>query len=285
MKHFTFLGMAALLAFSATAQPRSASEPALLLSTPTGLMAPVWSPDGSQIAVTGNNYTGIMVANANGSDFRMVTDAPGAGYKMVWNGEAEIVGRTNQMQQGRVMHEMCAWNVATGSTQVLVPLSRTTQAPTLRAAGRVRGVRGIYEQMMSAPDKVADQVEALSQFSGEIIINPALSPDGSRIAFQVPGKGMWMIYADGTNLQSIGTGSHPAWMPDNATIVYTIVTDNGNTFTSSTLMAMNVNNGKSVVLTARPDFIPLTPAVAPDGSKIAFENAVDNAIYVVTLKY
>lgn len=286
MKHFTLLSVAMLLGTGvAVAQPRSASAPAMLMSVPTGLMAPVWSPDGSQIAATGNNYTGIVVARADGSGIRSITSAPGAGYKMVWNGENEIIGRTNVRQNGLVLHEICSWNVADGASTVLVPLSRTAAAPTLRSAGLRRGSADIYELMMSDAAGVANRVAALGQFAGEVIINPALSPDGKRIAFQVPGQGMWTINADGSDLRSIGAGSHPAWLKDNSTIVYTMVTDDGANFTSSTLLALNVDNGRSVTLTSRPDFLPLTPAVSPDGLKVAFENAADNAIYVITLNY
>ena len=42
---------------------------------------------------------------------------------------------------------------------------------------------------------------------------------------------------------------------------------------------------KSVELVGGSDIIPLTPAVSPDGKKVAFENAADAAIYVISLKY
>ena len=286
MKQPLLLGLAVLMCGAgAVAQPRSASAPQKLLSAPVGLMAPVWSPDGKHIAVTSDNYTGIMVADADGSNLRIVTNAEGAGYKMTWNSESAIVGRTNIVEQGRMMHEMYSWNITNNKATLVMQKTRGMQAPTLRAAGLRRGALNIYERMMADPSHVADQVAALGQFSGSIIINPALSPDGNRVAFQVPGKGMWMINADGTNLRSLGKGSHPAWLPDNATIAYTVVTDNGDQYTSSTLVALNVDNGKSMTITSQPDMLPLTPAVSPDGSRVAFENAKDNAIYVVTLKY
>lgn len=286
MKHFTLLGLALTLgAGMAMAQPRSASAPVMLLSTPTGLMAPVWSPDGSKIAATGDNYTGIVVANADGTGLHTVTTTAGAGYKMVWNGNDAIIGRTNINEQGRVMHELCSWNVANGAVEVIVPKSRNAAAPSLRAAGLSRRAANVYDLMLAQPDKVASQVSALSQFDGQIIINPALSPDGTKVAFQVPGQGMWTINANGTDLRHIGAGSHPQWLNDNATIVYTIVQDNGREFTASALMALNTTNNRSVTLVSRTDMLPMTPAVSPDGSKVAFENAADQAIYVVTLKY
>lgn len=285
MKKTLLLGIAALLCGSiAIAQPRSASAPQLLLSTPTGLMAPVWSPDGKHIAASGLNYSGIYVAQADGSSLQMVTDAPGAGYKMVWNGNNAIVGRTNIVENGRVMHEMYSWTLSGTATRVAAK-GRNVQAPSLRAAGMAKGQAGIYDMMVADPSHVAATVGALADFEGQIIINPALSPDGSRIAFQVPGKGMWVIGADGSNLRSIGAGSHPAWLPDNATIVYTVVKDNGSEFTSSAIYAKNIDNGKSMTISDSSTILPLSPAVSPDGYKVAFENARDNAIYVITLKY
>ena len=46
----------ALSCGSMMAQPKSWSEPQLLIKAEKGLMAPTWSPDGSRIAVTGDNF-------------------------------------------------------------------------------------------------------------------------------------------------------------------------------------------------------------------------------------
>ena len=71
----TFLTLAlSMLGVAAMAQPRSASEPTLLIKSSQGLMAPVWSPSGDKIAVTSDNYDGIWVADADGSNLRQLTD-------------------------------------------------------------------------------------------------------------------------------------------------------------------------------------------------------------------
>ena len=51
--------MSALCALPGFGQARAASEPVKLLESRVGLMAPVWSPDGSMLAVTTDNYAGI----------------------------------------------------------------------------------------------------------------------------------------------------------------------------------------------------------------------------------
>ena len=111
-----------------------------------------------------------------------------------------------------------------------------------------------------------------------------MSHDGKQVAFQVPGKGIFTCNSDGSGVTYLCKGSHPAWLPDNS-LIYTVVTDNGESFTGSDIYAVDVATGKAVLLTANTDMIPLTPAVTRDGKRVAFENAKDACIYEITLKY
>lgn len=276
--YFTVLALAALAAAPAFGQVRATSQPVKLLSAPTGLMAPVWSPDGSKIAVTTDNYTGILVANADGSNFHAVTMDAGTGYKMAWNGNASITGRAKSMEGAMVMHEMRSYDVATGAATTTAARRRTSAEPAAATA------TGIYAAMVSDPASAAASIPALAQFAGKTVINPALAPDGSAIAFQIPGKGMWIVNADGSGLRSLGTGSHPSWLPDSRTIVFTIVEDNGTAFTASTLMSMDTATGTRATLYTSHGFLPMTPAVSPDGTKVAFENAADACIYTLNIQ-
>lgn len=306
-KHLIFALALCICGGVSIAQPRSASGPKLLIKSSHGLMAPVWSPNGDKIAVTTDNYTGIIVANADGSDVRQLTDLPGAGYKMQWNVAGnQLLGRTNVVDDNRVFHEVKVWNVSDGSETTLISKTRdlkgtpmwTSVAEQIAVADskgielmNVHNVKrtkvatvDVYTQMVSDPAGVADKISSLKEFSGKIIINPALSNDGKMVAFQVPGKGIYICNADGSDVRFLCKGSHPSWLPDNS-IIYTVVTDNGSYFTGSDIYAINVETQKTVLLTGNTDMIPLTPAVTKDGKKVAFENAKDAAIYVITLKY
>lgn len=281
MKKQLLLAMALVLGsgVAAMAADLSAGRPAKLAEAASGLMAPVWSPDGTKVAASGPNYTGIYVFSADGTQGRQVTMAEGAGYKMAWNANGtEIVGRVNVREGLRVMHEIKAWNVTTGEMRTVVKKQRSNATP-----GSINK-DNLYADMVNDAAGVASKVSALGQFAGRTIINPALSPDGKKIAFQVVGKGMWVINVDGSGLRSLGKGSHPSWMPDSRTIVYTVVTDNGSSFTGSTVMALDLAEKAPSILISDSSLVPLTPAVSPDGTKMVFENARDAAIYVVTLK-
>ena len=269
-------------------------------------MAPVWSPSGDKIAVTSDNYDGIWVADADGSNLRQVTCCSGAGYKMQWSADGtKLLGRTNVVSDNRVFHEVKVWNAADGAETTLVGKTRElTGTPLWNDAERVMisGERGassvntrslkrtsataadVYTMMVNDPAGVADKVASLKEFTGAIIINPALSNDGKQVAFQVPGKGIFTCNSDGSGVAYLCKGSHPAWLPDNS-LIYTVVTDNGESFTGSDIYAVDVATGKAVLLTANTDMIPLTPAVTRDGKRVAFENAKDACIYEITLKY
>ncbi len=271
------------------AQPRSASEPQKLIEYSVGLMAPVWSPDGSQIAVTTDNYTGILVANADGSNLKSITSESGAGYKMKWSADGtQILGRTNVIENNCVLHEVKKWDIATGKADIIVGKSRNINGtPTWKSikATATLEADGVYELMVAEPAKATSKIVSLKEFSGKMIINPALSPDGTKVAFQIPGHGMWICDNNGGNLKSIGKGSNPQWLADNQSLIFTLVTDDGSNFTSSDIYSININNGVKYLLTGNTDLIPLTPSVSPDGKKVAFENAIDASIYVINLKY
>lgn len=278
-----------LCSASLLAQPRAASEPQKLIEYSVGLMAPVWSPDGSQIAVTTDNYTGILVANADGSGLKSITTEAGSGYKMKWSADgSQILGRTNIIENNRTLHEIKVWNVATGQADLIKSKSRDiTGTPTWKSIKITPTLQnsGVYEIMVNNPAKATSQIESLKKYSGKMIINPALSYDGNKVAFQIPGHGMWICNNDGSNLMSLGKGSNPQWLPDNESLIFTIVTDDGANFTASDIYSININDGKKYLLTNNTSIIPLTPSVSPDGLKVIFENAIDASIYIINLKY
>ncbi|MBQ9077374.1 MAG: PD40 domain-containing protein [Muribaculaceae bacterium] len=288
-------------------QPNGASQPQMLINaSQQGLMAPVWSPQGDKIAVTTDNYNGILIANADGSNLRQLTDASGAGYKMMWSADGkEILGRTNVVENARVFHEVKVWDIESGNATTLVSKTRDLKGtPTWKSASNIVvadriGVKSVntktlatassssnaYELMVNDPVGATAKLPALTAYAKSIVINPAISPDGQKVAFQIPGKGMFVCDIDGNNLISFGKGSNPAWMPDSENLIFTRTTDDGQRFTSSDIYSININSKKEYLLTGNTDLIPRRPSVSPDGQKVVFENAADASIYIVNLKY
>ena len=114
---------------------------------------------------------------------------------------------------------------------------------------------------------------------------PALSPDGSRIAFVSRGggqQGIYMVDADGSNLvpylvDDDFEGRQPAWSPDGRSLAFTwYVNGNSDIFTWHT----DFNTFDRLTNDPEGDY---DPAWSPDGSRIAFTSWRDDGdrIYVM----
>jgi Tol biopolymer transport system component len=265
---------------SLLAQPKSFGNPQLLIKAGHGLMAPTWSPDGSKIAVTGDNYIGIYVADADGSNLKQVSEALGAGYKMSWSDAKSITSTPYTMVDNRRMTRIENVNVQTKAVTEVAPVMRN-----FKPSQAVKNAPTALKIMLDDPSHATSLIASLNDYAGKMVLNPALSPDGSKIAFQIVSNGLFVCNADGSNLVSLGKGSHPSWLPDNVNVMVTRIEDNGDVFTKSDIYCVNTSNGSAVNITPNTQVIPVTIAVSPDGKKVAFDNDTDGCIYVIDLKY
>jgi Tol biopolymer transport system component len=66
--------------------------------------------------------------------------------------------------------------------------------------------------------------------SGRLVRTPAVSPDGSRVVFQVYGDGAWMLDVQRMTLRRIlpdPSAEEFVWAPDGRTIAYHARSDDG----------------------------------------------------------
>jgi len=96
---------------------------------------------------------------------------------------------------------------------------------------------------------------------------PALSPDGSKIAFGANG-GIWVVNNDGTNpnLISFEGDSQPAWSPDGTKIAFSSTRTGVPQIFTMTPIGTEVTN-----ISNDPNGNDRMPTYSPDGSKIAFQ--------------
>lgn len=299
----------AIMAFASVvvwSQPAVVSSPLRVMESESGLLSPQWSPDGRYIAAAGDGYHGIYVYNLTDKSIRQISSDAGAGYRMQWTDDAaRIVGRTSVIADGKLMHEVKVWNVADGvATTLLAPTRGLKGFPmwngndelSVRIADerRALGIKSTleaipaetaYSILVEDPAGAASRIESLKEYAGTVIINPSLSPDGMKVAFQVPGRGMMVMNAaDGSDLVGLGKGLNPTWTPDGKWVVYTITADDGMRITSSKVCAVNVTTRVICVLLNNALFIPMTPSINRQGTSMVFENEADRSIYTVDIK-
>jgi len=159
-------------------------------------------------------------------------------------------------------------------------------ADQLRAAV---GKNSLLQLMINEPLGVASKVEMLKSLSGRIIYNPALSPQGDKIVFQASRqKGFFVCdaneQADASTLRHFEEGGRAVWTPDGKYIVVMVETNDGHVVTKGELVAFEVATGNKSVVFSSDKYIAFSPAVSPDGKKLAFEDYATGAIYIMDIQ-
>ena len=194
--------------------------------TLTNLIAgesPAWSPDGLKIAFR-SVQTGtaeLYVMNADGSGVTQITDNAGFVGHPAWSPDGRTIVFDCEVESYN--RDICAINPdGTG-------LVRLTNDPLwdAGAAFSPNGLTIAFGSTRYGPQEIAimnahgDGVRPVG--AGIVGVDPAWSPDGSRIVFTVPFGGaceadgricpdsLYVMNADGTGQRLVDWGDHPAW--------------------------------------------------------------------------
>ena len=146
----------------------------------------------------------------------------------------------------------------------------------------------LFLQMIDNPMGVASNVEMLKSLSGSIIFNPVLSPQGDKIVFQA-GGGLYICdadcQADASSLRQFDQGTRATWMPDGKYLVAMVEGNDGHFVTKGELISIDVATGSKSVLLSSDKYIAFSPAISPDGKKLAFEDYATGTIYIMDIQY
>lgn len=150
---------------------------------------------------------------------------------------------------------------------------------------RATAANPLLQKMIDDAVNVASQVRGLQSLSGNLIFNPVLSPTGDKIVFQAGNKGMFVINTNGSGLRSLGLRAERAtWTADGKYVVVMQTEDDGRFFTKGELKSINVATGAQSVLFSSEKFITLSPAISPDGKRLAFSDFMSGAIYIMDIQ-
>lgn len=303
------LGLAVLLLLGPASvqgqQLRPAGPPTLLFADATPAVHPVWAPDGARLAFTRASYEGLWQVAADGTGARLLTDAPAAGFGFSWSPDSQfLVARAARYDGLRRFHTVELIGIDGTVRPLTEERSSTPGLPRWAGAHHVVLRSGDAVEVLSVDDDArtvsptplvvalpngglaaaepaTGALRTLGPFEGERLLNVTPSPDGRRVAFEVLGGGLVVMNLDGTGVVQLGPGSRPTWSPDGRWVAFMVTEDDGHDFTAADLAAARADGSARVALTSTPDRLEMNPSWSPDGGRIAFDDAVDGALYTL----
>lgn len=271
-------------------------------------LSPHYSPDGSIIAFTKAGYTGLFVYELSSGNITQITDEASAGFAFRWSSDSKsILTRVARYDDNRKYNSINIYHVDTGESKQLteettsmlflpewipgndriiipqtdeVEIFETGKEPILTENKIV--VYSLYDRIV-VRDFSNSHKKVLIPFPGSEYLNISLSPDRTKIAFEVYGGNLYVINTDGTGLTDLGTGYNAKWSGDSQQLVYMITEDDGHTFTSSDIYLINNDGSGKMNITSTDELIELNPSISPDGTSVVYESYNDGAIYLMKL--
>ncbi|MDR1526330.1 MAG: hypothetical protein LBS46_01505 [Dysgonamonadaceae bacterium] len=285
----------------ASAQAIEVTSVQLLKGTEKGgFFHPVFSPDGTYLLTTGENYAGLNHHSpATGKVQTLTTDA-GAGYdlRISDDGNTILFKRTELQNNLRYtslnrysLQEKRQSQVAKATREKITPVWAGDQPAYVKGSTLVKSPLRASSTPMAPVINIEDQKMVLYSGNQRTTLTPngadasyfwaSVSPDRKHIVYTIAGGGTYVSGIDGKNPVSLGKLNAPKWL-DNQWIVGMNDKDDGDFVISSAIVVATIDGKVRQTLATPQTPIAMYPAASADGKRIAF-NSDEGKIYVLAI--
>ncbi len=280
------------------------------LSTPDEFfIAPQWSPDGSQVAASGQSYAGLYVLEFPTGNFTQLSNANSVGYGFSWSHDGQhIAARITRFENMFKTQTLVSFNTIDESITTIsdarsriggVPrwssddahiyLSKTDSFESFSIDQNDNSSLSeslIYQKSDQLVSRNALRSSDSPLFSTvDRITSYAVSPDGLKIAYSTSGQKLWLVNSDGSDKRALGSGIEPSWSPESEWIVYMLTADDGHDMLGSELYILKVDGNTPINISETPDLLEMHPQWSPDGSWIVFDTSGDGQLFVQQMEW
>lgn len=289
----------ALLACAATLSGQNVSVTRHSEITPAEGTAyfPVLSPDGSKMAYTAADFTGLKVYDFTTGRSQTISFASGAGFDPVFSADGTaLYYRPQTVIDGLKHRSLTEYNLDQKSERQLIAPTRDLKRPAAITGGMAvfagsklfksvgAHITGLYVYSVAQEGTIVvcdgRQSRVLRPYGSQVrsYLWTTLSPDGTRIATYAIGKGVVILDLNGKVLAELGDFDAPVWY-DNDFIAAARTTDDGHQYTSSQVVLLDCDSHRVHNLTD-PDEMGMNPSAA--AGKIVY-NTPDGKLFMLEL--
>ena len=264
-----------------------------------GFYHPVFSPKGTYILTTGENYTGLKLHSFSNNEVKTITNDAGAGFDLrISEDENTILFKKTEMVKNLRYTSLYQYNLQDNKQLQVEKATRDKITPTfvVNQPAYVKG-NSLVKVNKKAPGNVVpfinieDRKMVLYNGDKQTTLTPngadasyfwaSVSPDQKHIVYTVAGRGTFVCNIDGTQPVSVGKLGAPVWL-DNQWIVGMDDKDDGHIITSSVILASTIDGKVRHIFATPQTNIAMYPAASADGKKIAF-NTGEGKIFILDI--
>jgi hypothetical protein len=269
--------------------------PDLLAKGETAFLMPKISPNGNLVAFGGEDHNGISVINFDGTGLREISNAAAAGWNLQWSPASDaVVTRVNfwspdmrERSTAIILYNLAGdeINLSGMKDDISMPgWSRSGSSVNwLESNGQISSysLKDNDNDFTSLSDgnKIIiinnGKNEVIAPVDGEYLFT-VWSPDLSRAAISVAGKGVFVFDRRSGTIHDFGVGEYPSWIGNDHLIVMQS-TDDGYKITGSEVLLYRFDGILVDNLTEEFDPPALFPHSNNEG-KVVF-HTLDGEIY------
>lgn len=238
---------------------------------------PVLAPDGKTLLFSTINHEGLKAYDMATAAITVIDDSRGAGFDPVFSADgSEVYYRTAVTVDGLLNRDVRSFSLREGKARKL----RKADRSDVNLAGLAGSdfVCADYRTITVSRKGKESHISPLAD--AHSYLWASMSPDGSRMIFTEPFKGVFVSGLDGSDVRRVAAkGDFSAWA-GNDWIITVVSHDDGYVITDARLYAVNVNDGTMVSLTDEDTLVSEATA-ASDGTVIYTDIAGD--MYMIKL--